>query len=561
MQGVGLAVGEVFAGYRIERVLGRGGMGTVYLAGHPRLPRLIALKLLDRELYADEEARRRFEREADVVARLDHPNIVSVLDRGADDGVLWISMQYVDGGDASAFRGRPLDPARAAGIVAQTAAALDYAHDRGVLHRDVKPANILLSAAHGGGDRVLLSDFGIARMREDTHQLTKTGELLATLAYAAPEQLSDETVDQRADQYALGCTLFALLTGRAPFTATNPGAIIAAHLTQPVPKASALVPGLPPAVDEVIARAMDKDPARRFAGCGDFAEVAARALGGRAAAPMLASPVDDSAHPRLAPSHALLDGSAPSRTAHFTNTPTDAHGAASPWGSGSAPVIQPPRAPHPADAGIARQPATTRRWASDPTMPPRRPGRQVSSGWRTFSVLLLVSALVLGLGGVAAVGVYWKIIRPNRPQPLPWGAHHSIAVKFPELIPASPDGTGWRGARCHAAATVVTQPGDPLPLRQIVCTDPDGVTAWYTEYGGFRDVQAYLSAHATLTGEREFSRPGGLQVFRPTDPAAPFALATHGWVAPMVSSILVEVAWPGHTYEEVRDLWWAQAPF
>ncbi|MFF0528973.1 serine/threonine-protein kinase [Nocardia amikacinitolerans] len=505
MQGVGLAVGEVFAGYRIERVLGRGGMGTVYLAGHPRLPRLIALKLLDRELYADEEARRRFEREADVVARLDHPNIVSVLDRGADDGVLWISMQYVDGGDASAFRGRPLDPARAAGIVAQTAAALDYAHDRGVLHRDVKPANILLSAAHGGGDRVLLSDFGIARMREDTYQLTKTGELLATLAYAAPEQLSDETVDRRADQYALGCTLFALLTGRAPFTATNPGAIIAAHLTQPVPKASALVPGLPPAVDEVIARAMDKDPARRFASCGDFAEAAARAL--------------------------------------------------------AAPVIQPPRTPRPAEALVARRPAAADNWVSNPALPARRTGRQVSSGWRTFSVLLLVSALVLGLGGVAAVGVYWKFIRPNRPQPLPWGAHHSIAVKFPELIPASPDGTSWRGARCHAAATVVTQPGDPLPLRQIVCTDPDGVTAWYTEYGGFRDVQAYLSAHATLTGEREFSRPGGLQVFRPNDPAAPFALATHGWVTPMVSSILVEVAWPGHSYEEVRDLWWAQAPF
>ncbi|MEV6389268.1 serine/threonine-protein kinase [Nocardia xishanensis] len=539
MQGVGLAVGEVFAGYRIERVLGRGGMGTVYLAGHPRLPRLIALKLLDRGLYADEEARRRFEREADVVARLDHPNIVSVLDRGADEGVLWISMQYVDGGDAAAFRGRPMDPARAAGIVAQTAAALDYAHDRGVLHRDVKPANILLSAAHGGGDRVLLSDFGIARMLEDTHQLTRTGELHATLAYAAPEQLSGGPVDHRADQYALGCTLFALLTGQPPFTGTNPGAVVAAHLTQPPPRAGSLVPGLPSAVDEAIARAMDKDPARRFASCGAFADAVARAMTGRATSPCpadLGRAVDDSV------SSAPLT---PPRTPLWTETAVDS-------------------APRAASATDPRS-AVAHGWGGGPAAfaatPARAAGRKVSSGWRTFSVLLLVSALVFGLGAVAAVGVYWKFVRPNRPQPQAWGAQHSIAIAFPQLIPASPDGTGWRGARCHGAATVVTAPGDPLPLRQIVCTDPDGVTAWYTEYEGFREVQAYLAAHATSTGEREFSRPGGLQVFRPTDPAAPFTLATHGWVSPFTSSILVEVAWPGHTFDEVRDSWWAEAPF
>ncbi|MEV0030693.1 hypothetical protein [Nocardia sp. NPDC050793] len=226
------------------------------------------------------------------------------------------------------------------------------------------------------------------------------------------------------------------------------------------------------------------------------------------------------------------------------------------------PAFSPPPAPHSADAVAARRPAAAHHWASDAAMPARRAaGRRVSSGWRTFSVLLLVSLLVLGLGGVAAVGVYWKFIRPNRTQPLPWGAQHSVAIAFPQLIPASPDGTGWRGARCHGAATVVTALGDPLPRRQIVCTDPDGVTAWYTEYEGFREVKAYLAAHATLTGEREFSRPGGLQVFRPTDPAAPFTLATHGWVSPSTSSILVEVAWPGHTFDEVRDSWWAEAPF
>ncbi|WP_067637737.1 serine/threonine-protein kinase [Nocardia coubleae] len=260
MHGVDLVAGAVFAGYRIERVLGRGGMGTVYLAAHPRLPRRVALKLLNRDLYSDQEVRARFEREADVSARLDHPGIVSVLDRGVENGLMWISMQYVDGTDASVFRGRPLDPARAVDIIAQTAEALDYAHERDVLHRDVKPANILLSAGRGR-DRVLLTDFGIARLRGDARQLTRTGDFLATLAYASPEQLSGATVDHRSDQYSLGCSLYTLLTGESPFPADNPGAVVAAHLTKPVPRASDQVSGLAPGLDAVIGRAMAKDPA------------------------------------------------------------------------------------------------------------------------------------------------------------------------------------------------------------------------------------------------------------------------------------------------------------
>ncbi|MFI9405826.1 bifunctional serine/threonine-protein kinase/ABC transporter substrate-binding protein [Nocardia sp. NPDC052316] len=274
-----LRAGEVFAGYVIERRLGQGGMGSVYLARHPRLPRRIALKLLSTELHTNDEMRARFEREAELVARLDHPNIVAVYDRGVDDGVRWISMQYVDGIDAGALDPRTLEPQRAVDIVAETAKALDYAHAVGVLHRDVKPANILLARPTAGqGERVLLTDFGIARLRDDAHQLTRTGMFAATLAYASPEQLSAGTVDHRADQYALACTLFWLLSGTAPFAADNPAAIIAGHLHQPPPPIRN--PDLPPAMDAVLAKALAKRPAERFDSCSELAAAARRALTG-----------------------------------------------------------------------------------------------------------------------------------------------------------------------------------------------------------------------------------------------------------------------------------------
>ncbi|MFD6155730.1 ABC transporter substrate-binding protein [Nocardia sp. NPDC060256] len=274
-----LRAGEVFAGYVIERRLGHGGMGSVYLARHPRLPRRIALKLLSSGLQANDEMRARFEREAELVAQLDHPNVVAVYDRGVEDGIRWISMQYIDGIDAGALDPRALDPARAVEIIAETAKALDYAHAVGVLHRDVKPANIMLSRPTAGQDeRVLLTDFGIARLRDDAHQLTRTGMFAATLAYAAPEQLSATPVDHRSDQYALACTLFWLLSGTAPFTADNPAAMIAAHLHQSPPLLSTRQPHLPPALDAVLTKALAKRPADRFHSCTEFATAARQAL-------------------------------------------------------------------------------------------------------------------------------------------------------------------------------------------------------------------------------------------------------------------------------------------
>ncbi|MEV6429782.1 protein kinase [Nocardia sp. NPDC051463] len=273
-----LGEGELFAGYRIERLLGQGGMGSVYLARHPRLPRSMALKLLNLELFSDNEIKARFEREADLVAQLDHPNIVTVFDRGVEDEQLWISMQYVDGIDASTVDRRKLPPTRAAQIVAETAKALDFAHGSGVLHRDVKPANILLARATGGQERVFLTDFGIARLRDDAGHLTLTGTFTATLAYAAPEQLTGAAMDGRADQYALACTLHWLLTGAAPFEAPSPPAVIQGHLQVPPPRVTARRADLPAALDEVLIRALGKRPADRYGSCTEFAEAVYRAL-------------------------------------------------------------------------------------------------------------------------------------------------------------------------------------------------------------------------------------------------------------------------------------------
>ncbi|MEG8178589.1 protein kinase [Nocardia terpenica] len=282
-----LANGEIFAGYPIERLLGRGGMGSVYLAMHPRLPRMTALKVLNREMIADAEIRARFEREADLVAQLDHPNIVTVYDRGLEDGLLWISMQYIDGIDAASVDPRQLPPERAVQIVGEVAEALDYAHRNGVLHRDVKPANMLLARSTGGkGERVYLTDFGIARLRDDGGHLTQTGTFTATLAYASPEQLTGAALDGRADQYSLACSLFWLFTGSGPFPAPSPAAVIRGHLQGQPPALSSVRPGLPRSLDAILIRAMSKRPDDRFESCADFAAAARRAFAPPSAPPL-----------------------------------------------------------------------------------------------------------------------------------------------------------------------------------------------------------------------------------------------------------------------------------
>jgi hypothetical protein len=271
--------GDVFAGYVIQKLLGTGGMGEVYLAHHPRLPRHDALKILSVASGADSEFRARFIREADLAATLWHPHIVGVLDRGEFNGRLWISMDYVDGTDA----GRLIRESYPGGmpeqdvldIVTAVADALDFGHERRLLHRDVKPENILVAASDGRRRRVLLTDFGIARRIDDVSNLTDDGVAVGTISYVAPEQLMGKPLDGRADQYALAATTFHLLTGATPFQDSNRAVVISHHLGTPPPRISDRRPDLAH-LDAVLARALAKDANDRYPNCLDFAQALAQ---------------------------------------------------------------------------------------------------------------------------------------------------------------------------------------------------------------------------------------------------------------------------------------------
>lgn len=277
-----LAEGEVIAGYTILRSLGHGGMGEVYLAQHPRLPRQDALKVLTAAVSADDEYRQRFQREADIAATLWHPHIVSVHDRGDFGGLLWISMDFVQGTDAARLlaerhpHGMPPDVV--VRIVTAVASALDHAHERGLYHRDVKPANILIANPGSPDERPMLADFGIARHAGDANGLTGTNMTVGTVAYAAPEQLRGDRIDGRADQYALAATAYQLLTGTTPFAHSNPAVVISSHLTADPPSIGTVRPELS-VLGPVFDRALAKAPEKRFDRCIDFARALEHRIG------------------------------------------------------------------------------------------------------------------------------------------------------------------------------------------------------------------------------------------------------------------------------------------
>ena len=274
-------IGTEVAGYRIERVLGTGGMGIVYLAEHLRLGRKVALKVLPPQMALDPAFRRRFQRESAMAAGLDHPNIVPVYDADEADGLLFISMRYVEGTDLRALlesEGR-LDVGRAVSIVEQVARGLDVAHASGLIHRDVKPANILITGP-AGSEHCYLADFGVGKRGASHSGITATGAFVGTIDYVAPEQISGEEVDARSDVYSLGCVLYECLVGAPPFRRETEIAAMYGHLREPPPSPSAERPELPAAFDAVVDTALAKQREERYPTAGGLAEAARAAVAG-----------------------------------------------------------------------------------------------------------------------------------------------------------------------------------------------------------------------------------------------------------------------------------------
>src|SRR6478609_493138 len=270
-----LPVGTIFAGHEIRGVAGRGGMGIVYRALDQRLKREVALKVIAPEQSEDREFRLRFRRECEVAASLHHPNLIPVYTAGEEDGHLYVTMRYVDGIDLAHLIDREgrVPPGRAVDVIAQVAHALDAAHAFGVVHRDVKPANVLLD-----GDHALLTDFGLQRDLRASTRVTEPGTLIGSFDYIAPEQLEDADVDARTDVYALGCVLFETVTGEVPYPRETPAAKMYAHLGAPIPH-------LDGPLGPVVRRALAKHPDDRFPTAGALGAAAREALGTRPAPP------------------------------------------------------------------------------------------------------------------------------------------------------------------------------------------------------------------------------------------------------------------------------------
>jgi YVTN family beta-propeller protein len=354
------AAGSVVAGYRIEDVAGRGSMGVVYRATQLVLQRPVALKLIATEVAHDASFRERFKRESQLAASIDHPNVIPIYEAGEVDGALFLAMRYVEGTDLGALVAAEgsLAPARAVAIVAQVAAGLSAAHALGLVHRDVKPANVLIAA--GEDEHVYLADFGLTKHASSAPGLTKSGMFVGTLDYSAPEVIRGEGADSRADVYALGCVLFHCLTGRPPFVRDSEVATMYAHLHDAAP-APSTIGGVPAVLDAVVARALAKDAGERYATAAELGRAARAAIG---------------------------DGSS----------------AAAPAVAPGAPAARPaPAPPAPEPAAAAAPPASTP--ASSPAAAaaaaPDGEGEGISRDWRI--VLLTTLGLIMAAGLVAAL--------------------------------------------------------------------------------------------------------------------------------------------------------------
>jgi serine/threonine protein kinase len=411
----GFQAGSLVAGYRIESRIGAGGMAVVYRARDERLGRPVALKVLVPARTEDQQFRRRFIAESRAAAAVDDPHIIPVYEAGEDNGVLFIAMRLVVGSDLRKVLRRegPLPPGRSLELISAVASALDAAHAAGLVHRDVKPANILVHERPEGPDHVYLSDFGLSKNVYVDLSLTPTGQYLGTPFYSAPEQVRGLPVDGRSDQYALACVACEMLTGRAPFERNQGMTVLLAHLSEPPPSLAARVPALPAAVDRVMAKALAKAPDERYRSCGDFVGALRQALGLPGDAPRAAAPSQPAETGRWPGKHARPSEARPSGIRPSEARPSGIRpSGARPSGTLPDEAVT----PVPPDGPIAGQPA----WSGpapgdDLAGPPRRPRRR----FRVI-VIAVVCAIIVTSGVVTWILTEPRTppvsgLRPNRP--------------------------------------------------------------------------------------------------------------------------------------------------
>jgi serine/threonine protein kinase len=490
-------VGTQIAGFRIEAAIGRGGMGSVYLAEQEFPRRKVALKLLAADLFEDESFRERFARESEAAASIDHPNIVPVYGAGESDDCLFIAMRYVEGSDLAGLLRQtgPLPPEHALSIVTQAASALDAAHARGLIHRDIKPGNILVASGVGpeGTGHVYLSDFGLAKVAFQS-SLTRPGDFVGTLYYAAPEQIEGKDLDARTDVYALGCVLFESLTASPPYDKPSEAAVMSAHLFEPPPTVTSRRADLPPAVDAVVAKAMAKSPDERYPSAGALAAAARDALRTAperpmdvpgatmlAGAPPAAAPTAPQAPPPSAPTAATPPqppAEAPTAP-HGPPAPTD------PWPAQPYPYGQPPYY-----GGPPTPPPRDRRWLAPVGL---LLGLLIGAGIAAGAVLLTRD----GDGGTTVSGA-----TPTQQQqpPPPTAPPPPPPPTSPPAEPSAPiQATGATASSTDAPATDACGARTTFDAANAIDSKPE--TAWGTPGNG---------VNQTLT----ITLPGAVRVTR-----------------------------------------------
>jgi serine/threonine protein kinase len=392
-----ISIGSVFAGHRLDGIAGRGGMGVVYKATHLALDRTVALKLIAPEISGDEQFRERFKQESMTAAALDHPNVVPIYDAGEEQGQLYVTMRHVPGTDLRALieQTGALPPAEAASIIGQIADALDAAHERGLVHRDVKPGNILIED-RGGKRHAYLTDFGLTKHAASESGMTKTGMFVGTLDYIAPEQLQGQAVDARTDVYSLACVLYQAVTGQVPYPRDSEPSKMWAHMGEDPPSVRQARADVPDAFEEVVQRGMAKKAEDRYPSTGDLGRASLAAAQDRAATQVERSVATGDA----APAHAM-----PPPVVSMPAPPTGIASSPAPTAGPSAPAAPPPPpgyAPPPPPPGPATPPG--------PQTPPPQwspAGGGPSGGGRNNTPIIIGAAIagVLVLGVVLALAL------------------------------------------------------------------------------------------------------------------------------------------------------------